>query len=181
MASSAGSDVPEGIYAVEVNTILPMAQPEDVQEVIGKAGERLSGKLVKADAGGKIVSVRTVAMVGMKGAAESASLKRATDRRTALQRALARLDQLERRGRMSPHEFTPECMTRMRADHEALDVVARDLDQMALTLPGVVDLRYASRILQTCVSCADSFVDSCDDGRSKLRAASSAIAAGKLR
>ncbi|WP_437912807.1 hypothetical protein WME73_38235 [Sorangium sp. So ce302] len=180
-SASGGATVPEGVYLVEVTMVSPGSQPEDVQNVIGESGERLTGKLVKKDNHGATVVARTKVLVGSKAVAEAASVKRATERRAALQRILTSLDRLERAGRASSHEFTPECMARMRADQSSLKNIASELSQMALPLPGVFDLRYAASILQSCVSCADGVMDSCDDGRSKLRAASAAIAAGKLR
>ncbi|WP_437631284.1 hypothetical protein [Sorangium sp. So ce854] len=180
-SASGDAAVPEGVYLIEVTMVSPGSQPEDVQSVIGESGERLTGKLVKKGNHGATVIARTKVLVGSKAVAEAASLKRATERRAALQRILAGLDRLERAGRAALHAFTPECMARMRVDHSSLKNIAGELSQMVLPLPGVFDLRYAASILQSCVSCADGFMDSCDDGRSKLRGAAAAIAAGKLR
>lgn len=53
--SNRGKSLPAGTYEVTISSPLPTFQPESVQNIIGKNGENLSGKIVKNRYGSKVI------------------------------------------------------------------------------------------------------------------------------
>jgi hypothetical protein len=106
-------------------------------------------------------------------------------RRDEILRLLEGIERRSRKAHAAPgYGLTVECMARFRREQALLRpddgaVPARDLDEMALTIPGVGLLRSALVRVSLCMSCGDIAPQECDAARKELAAARQEIAAGK--
>jgi hypothetical protein len=174
--------LPEGEYVANVLMPIPGVQPEIVQAVVGKEGQRLKGSLVKhGDIGTTVENTITFFVGSDPEKAKTVGLERRKATKAFLEEALRHYRIIVSRGRSANRGDPVACMRRARDDWDSLEPYNTKLEGMALTIAGVGSLRGAWLLVHNCASCASEFSRNCDDASQELREAAQSIAQGKVK
>ena len=173
------SGLAPGEYEADVTMPFPRLQDASVRAVIGERGEKLKGKLVRPDTLGATVSTVKVFRVG--NTTERAAAKRDLARNKKKARAILRdLTTLAKVGRgMQPLrnpndlEALRECGNQMRENQAKV----WSLRSRAEALPRSIGAHLAAAAISmdSCVSCRQDAIESCDVADSDLREAAAAL------